>query len=114
MDERDDVELSDVTEDEEPEKHAPYDFQDEPEGEGREERRRLDADFLVDKMMPRDLEWRETVRKHPLVSIGVAAGIGLLIGRSKGPAIVAGVSSAVTNAVMRQLSDVLEGEVFEF
>jgi hypothetical protein len=114
MDERDEMAPPDVQEDEAQEKHEPYDFTPEAEETGQEERRRLDADFLVDKMMPRDLEWRESVRRHPIVSVAVAAGVGFLIGRSKGPAIVAGVSGAVTNAVMRQLSDVLEGEVFEF
>jgi hypothetical protein len=44
----------------------------------------------------------------------VAAGLGFLLGRSKGAAIVAGVSAAVTSGIMRQLSDVLDGEVFEF
>lgn len=77
-------------------------------------RRRLDADFLLDKVIPDEIDWRDLVRRHPMLSIGVAAGLGFVIGRSKGAAIVAGASAAVTTAVMRQLSDVLDGEVFEF
>ncbi len=75
---------------------------------------RLDADFLLDKVIPGEIDWRDLVRRHPVVSIGVAAGLGFLIGRSKGAAIVAGASAAVTGAVMRQLTDVLDGDVFEF
>ena len=77
-------------------------------------RRRLDADFLLDKVIPAEVDWRDLVRRHPMVAIGVAAGLGFLVGRSKGAAIVAGASAALTGAVMRQLSDVLDGEVFEF
>ncbi len=92
-----------------------FDFDDEEAGEEESaEQSRLSADFLLDKLVPREVDWRETVRRHPLLAVGAAAAIGFLIGRSKGSAIVAGVSSALTAAVMRQLSDVLETEVFEF
>lgn len=77
-------------------------------------RKRLDADFLLDKVIPDEIDWRDLVRRHPVLSVSVVAGLGFLIGRSKGAAIVAGASAAVSGAVMRQLSDVLEGEVFEF
>jgi hypothetical protein len=77
-------------------------------------RKRLDADFLLDKVIPDEIDWRDLVRRHPFLAVGVVAGLGFLIGRSKGAAIVAGASAAVTGAVMRQLSDVLEGDVFEF
>ena len=77
-------------------------------------KKRLDADFLLDKVIPGEVDWRDLVRRHPLVSIGIAAGLGFLIGRSKGTAIVAGASAALTGAVMRQLTDVLDGDVFEF
>ena len=84
------------------------------EGEHRASRSRLDADFLLDKVIPDEIDWRDMVRRHPVISVSVAAALGFLIGRSKGGAIVAGASAAVTTAVMRQLSDVFEGEVFEF
>ena len=77
-------------------------------------RTRLNADLLLDKVIPGEIDWRDLVRRHPMLSVGVAAGLGFLIGRSKGAAIVAGASAAVTSGVMRQLSDVLDGEVFEF
>ena len=76
-------------------------------------RRRLDADFLLDKVIPDEIDWRDLVRQHPVVAVSAAAALGFLVGRSRGAAIVAGASAAITTAVMRQLSDVFEGEVFE-
>ncbi|MGE5235018.1 MAG: hypothetical protein ACM3O7_01565 [Acidobacteriota bacterium] len=93
---------------------ALYDL-DNDEGEsGASAKHRLDADFLLDKVIPDEIDWRDLVRRHPMLSIGLAAGLGFLLGRSKGAAIVAGASAAVTAGVMRQLSDVLDGELFEF
>jgi hypothetical protein len=77
-------------------------------------KQRLNADFLLDRVIPGDIDWRDLVRRHPLLSVGVAATLGFLIGRSKGAAIVAGASAAVTATVMRQLSDVLDGDLLEF
>jgi hypothetical protein len=75
---------------------------------------RLNADLLLDKVIPDEIDWRDMVRRHPVVTVGAAAMVGFLLGRSKGAAIVAGLSAGLTTAVMRQLSDVFEGEVFEF
>ena len=91
----------------------PYELEDDEDGVDAHGKR-LNADFLLDKVIPDEIDWRDLVRRHPMLSIGVAAGLGFLVGRSKGAAIVAGASAAVTSAVMRQLSDVLDGEVFEF
>lgn len=87
---------------------------DEGDETGAGEHQRLDADYLLDKVIPDAIDWRDLVRRHPLVSVGAVAAVGFLLGRSKGAAIVAGVSAGLTTAVMRQLSDVFEGEVFEF
>ena len=85
-----------------------------PETPQRHGRPKLDADYLLDKVIPDEIDWRDLVRRHPLLAIGAAAGLGFLLGRARGASIVAGASAAVTTAVMRQLSDVFEGEVFEF
>jgi hypothetical protein len=77
-------------------------------------RQRLDADFLLDKVIPGEIDWRDLVRRHPVIAVSVAAALGFVIGRARGGAIVAGASAALSGAVMRQLSDVFDGEVFEF
>jgi hypothetical protein len=98
---------------EEPGVNETFDLDDVDEADEREHQR-LDADFLLDKVIPDAIDWRDLVRRHPLISIGTVAAVGFLLGRTKGAAIVAGVSGGLTTAVMRQLSDVFEGEVFEF
>ncbi len=96
----------------EPEERGLFDLEaDEAEAQAKQ---RLNADFLLDKVIPGDIDWRDLVRRHPLLSVGVAATLGFLIGRSKGAAIMAGASAAVTATVMRQLSDVLDGDLLEF
>jgi hypothetical protein len=95
----------------EPDQEELYELQEEEPGQRRQ---RLNADFLLDKVIPDEIDWRDLVRRHPMLSVGVAAALGFLIGRSKGAAIIAGASAAVSAGVMRQLSDVLDGEVFEF
>jgi hypothetical protein len=87
---------------------------DDLEDEGVTEPRRLDADYLLDKVIPGEIDWRDLVRRHPLATIGVVAAFGFILGRSKGGVIVAGASAALTGAVMRQLGDAFEGEIFEF
>ena len=111
MDERDDKDeaegLDEVAADE------TFDLEDlEEPDEG--SRPKLGADFLLDKVIPDSIDWRDLVRRHPLLSIGAVATVGFLLGRTKGAAIVAGVSGGLTTAVMRQLADVFEGDVFEF
>lgn len=101
-------------EEEHPEVYELEDLEFEEDDEEAPVRKRLDADFLLDKVIPSEIDWRDLVRRHPLLSVGVAAAVGFLIGRSKGSAIVAGASAAVTSAVMRQLSGVLDTDVFEF
>ncbi|MBI4917296.1 MAG: hypothetical protein HY825_15770 [Acidobacteria bacterium] len=114
MDEQKDHELGENT-GESDEERTLFELEEDDEAAADEAHKsRLDADFLLDKVIPGEIDWRDLVRRHPLVSIGVAAGLGFLLGRSKGGAIVAGASAAVTGAVMRQLTDVLDGDVFEF
>lgn len=109
MDERKPDDLDEAVADE------PYGLEDFDADEAEEPKRSsLNADFLLDKVIPGEIDWRDLVRGHPLVAVGVAAGVGFLLGRSKGGAIVAGISAGISAAVMRQLSDVFEGEVFEF
>jgi len=95
-----------------------YELEDDSLEEAEEDKKprpkRLDADYLLDKVIPGEIDWRDLVRRHPLLSVGVAAALGFVIGRSKGAAIIAGASAALTSAVMRQLSGVLDTDVFEF
>jgi hypothetical protein len=74
----------------------------------------LNADAILDTLMPRSIDWRDTVRRHPLGSVAVIGLVGYLVGRTKGSNIMAGVTAGLSSAMMRQLSDVFEGDFFDF
>jgi len=76
--------------------------------------KRLDADVILDSLVPSGIDWRETVRRHPLGSVAAVTLVGYLVGRTKGAAIVAGITAGLSSAMMRQLADVFEGDFFDF
>ena len=76
--------------------------------------RRLDADAILDTLVPSTIDWRNTVRRHPLGSVVVVGLVGYLVGRTKGAAIMAGMTAGLSSALMRQLGDVFEGDFFDF
>lgn len=74
----------------------------------------LDPDAILDTLVPDGIDWRSTVRRFPIVSVGGVALVGYLVGRTKGRVIIAGVTAALSSAMMNQLSDVFEGDFFDF
>ena len=76
--------------------------------------RRLDADSILDSLVPQSIDWRETVRRHPFGSVACVSLVGYLVGRTKGASIMTGVTAALSAGIMRQLSDVFEGDFFDF
>ena len=76
--------------------------------------RRIDADTILDSLVPQSIDWRETVRKHPFGSIACVGLVGYLVGRTKGASIMTGLTAALSAGIMRQLSDVFEGDFFDF
>jgi hypothetical protein len=75
---------------------------------------RFDADAILDTLVPPSVDWRGTVRRHPVVSVAAVALVGYLVGRTKGAAIITGATAGLSSALMRQLSDVFEGDFFDF
>jgi hypothetical protein len=76
--------------------------------------RRIDADSILDSLVPQSIDWRETVRRHPFGSVACVSLVGYLVGRTKGASIVAGITAGLSAGIMRQLSDVFEGDFFDF
>jgi hypothetical protein len=76
--------------------------------------RSLDADAILDTLVPRSITWRDTVRRHPVGAVVAVGLVGYLVGRTKGAAIMAGITAGLSTAMMRQLSDVFEGDFFDF
>ena len=76
--------------------------------------RRIDVDSILDSLVPQSIDWRETVRRHPFGSVACVSLVGYLVGRSKGASIMTGITAALSAGIMRQLSDVVEGDFFDF
>ncbi len=76
--------------------------------------RRIDADTILDSLVPQSIDWRETVGRHPILSGASVGLVGYLVGRTKGASIMAGITAALSAGIMRQLSDVFQGEFFDF
>ena len=76
--------------------------------------RRIDADSILDSLVPESIDWRETVRRHPVGSVACVGLVGYLVGRTKGASIMAGITAGLSSGIMRQLSDVFEGDFFDF
>lgn len=75
---------------------------------------RLDADTILDSLVPATIDWRATVGRHPVVSVLAVGVAGYVVGRTKGSTILAGLSAGLSTGLARQLSDVLDGDFFEF
>lgn len=76
--------------------------------------RRIDADSILDSLVPQSIDWRETVRRHPFGSVACVGLVGYLVGRTKGASIMAGITAGLSSGIMHQLSDVFEGDFFDF
>ena len=63
---------------------------------------------------PQSIDWRDTVGRHPMLSVASVGLVGYLVGRTKGASIMAGITAALSAGIIRQLSDVFEGEFFDF
>ena len=57
------------------------------------------ADRWVDDLLPEELDWRDLVTRYPLVSIGVVALGGFLVGWSQGDRIVTTLSEVASERV---------------
>jgi hypothetical protein len=76
--------------------------------------KRIDADSILDSIVPQTIDWRGTVGRHPLGSVLCVGLVGYLVGRTKGASIMAGLTAGLSAAMMRQLSDVFEGDFFDY
>ena len=82
--------------------------------EGSNVAKRIDADSILDSLVPKSIDWRDTVRRYPVGSVLCVGLVGYLVGRTKGSTIMTGITAGLSAAMMRQLSDVFEGDFFDY
>ncbi|MCU0304615.1 MAG: hypothetical protein MUC56_11220 [Thermoanaerobaculales bacterium] len=76
--------------------------------------RKIDADSILDSLLPKNIDWRDTVRRYPIGSMLCVGLVGYLVGRTKGAMILSGLTAGLSAAMVRQLSDVFEGDFFDY
>ena len=94
-----------------------FEFEDETDDNTTSERttaRHLDADAILDTLVPSTVDWRGAGRRHPAISVVGVGIVGYLVGRTRGAMIMTGVSAALSATMMRQLGDVFDGDIFDF
>lgn len=65
------------------------------------------ADELLDEVLPAELDWERLVRTYPKTSLIVAALGGLLLARSRGPALLGAIGSLAAARVTSQFGELL-------
>jgi hypothetical protein len=69
------------------------------------------ADEVVDEILPEGLEWQRLVRTYPWPALLLAAAGGFVLGRSRGPAVLAALGGFAASQVARGVNDLLGDEV---
>ena len=63
------------------------------------------ADEVIDGLVPADLDWRSVVVSYPKLSVGLVAAAGFWLGRTRGRAILAGITGLVTDTVNESINE---------
>ncbi len=74
----------------------------------------LDPDAILDTIVPENIDWRSTVRRFPALTVAGVTLVGYFVGRTKGRVIISGLTAGLSAAMMNQLSDVFEGDFFDY
>jgi membrane protein DedA with SNARE-associated domain len=69
------------------------------------------ADDLVDELMPLGFDWERLVRAYPIPSLILAALGGFLLGRQRGPVVLAALSSFAASQVTQGVNGLLGEEI---
>jgi hypothetical protein len=69
------------------------------------------ADELVDELMPPGFDWERLVRAYPLPALLLAGLGGFVLGRHRGPLVVAALSSFAASQVTQGVNGLLGEEI---
>lgn len=69
------------------------------------------ADELLDELLPEELDWRRLVRTYPIPALLVAAAGGFVLGRGRGPVILAALSGLAADTVSQGVNEFLGTDV---
>ena len=63
------------------------------------------ADEIIDEFVPQEMDWRSIVGSYPKLSVTVVAAAGFWLGRTRGRAILAGVTGMVAETVNESINE---------
>ena len=69
------------------------------------------ADELVDELMPTGFDWERLVRAYPLPALLLAGLGGFMLGRHRGPLVVASLASFAASQVTEGVNTLLGDEI---
>ena len=69
------------------------------------------ADELVDELMPAGFDWERLVRAYPLPALLLAGLGGFMLGRHRGPLVVAALASFAASQVTQGVNVLLGDEI---
>ena len=71
------------------------------------------ADEIIDELVPDEVDWRAVVTSYPKLSVSLVALAGFWLGRTRGRAIVAGVTGMAADAVNEGINEFFGRDVVE-
>ena len=63
------------------------------------------ADEIIDELVPHDLDWRSIVVGHPKISVALIAAAGFWLGRTRGAAIISGVTGMASETINEAINE---------
>jgi hypothetical protein len=66
------------------------------------------AEALIDELVPEGLDWERLVRSYPIPALVLAAVGGFLLGRSRGPQVIAALSGFASAEIGKSVSQFLD------
>ena len=63
------------------------------------------ADEIIDELVPHELDWRSVVTSYPKLSVSLVAVAGFWLGRTRGRAILAGITGLAADTVNESINE---------
>ena len=63
------------------------------------------ADEIIDELLPHELDWKSVVVSYPKLSVSVVAAAGFWLGRTRGRAILAGLTGLAAETVNESINE---------
>jgi len=63
------------------------------------------ADEIIDELLPHELDWRSVVVSHPKLSVSLVALVGFWLGRTRGRAILGGITTLAADTVDESINE---------